>query len=195
VDRGKGPYRILYVAGRPNWEFKFLNRALTDDDQLELVALIRVAKREPKFQFLGRRGESSNPLFRGFDKKDEETERYDQPVLVRLNTKDEFELKGGFPKTAEDLYAYHAVIVDDLESEFFTRDQMMLLAKVRLRARRRVPDAGGAESFREGKYDAHSSRRHAAGLFGSRARREVPVGVETHVDARGMVAAVGAIAQ
>src|SRR5437868_13241951 len=27
VDRGRGPYRILYVAGRPNWEFKFLNRA------------------------------------------------------------------------------------------------------------------------------------------------------------------------
>ena len=22
VDRGRGPYRILYVAGRPNWEFK-----------------------------------------------------------------------------------------------------------------------------------------------------------------------------
>src|SRR5690606_8958254 len=23
VDRSGGPYRILYVAGRPNWEFKF----------------------------------------------------------------------------------------------------------------------------------------------------------------------------
>ena len=31
VDRGKGPYRILYVSGRPNWEFKFLNRALAED--------------------------------------------------------------------------------------------------------------------------------------------------------------------
>src|SRR5262245_17231993 len=28
VDRGHGPYRILYVAGRPNWEFKFLQRAV-----------------------------------------------------------------------------------------------------------------------------------------------------------------------
>ncbi|HMO66487.1 MAG TPA: hypothetical protein PKE47_14915, partial [Verrucomicrobiota bacterium] len=27
VERGGGPYRVLYVAGRPNWEFKFLNRA------------------------------------------------------------------------------------------------------------------------------------------------------------------------
>ncbi len=27
VDRGGGPYRVLYVSGRPNWEFKFLRRA------------------------------------------------------------------------------------------------------------------------------------------------------------------------
>ena len=27
VDRGGGPYRVLYVCGRPNWEFKFLRRA------------------------------------------------------------------------------------------------------------------------------------------------------------------------
>ena len=26
VDRGQGPYRILYVTGRPNWEYKFLQR-------------------------------------------------------------------------------------------------------------------------------------------------------------------------
>jgi hypothetical protein len=31
VDRGGGPYRILYVAGRPNWEFKFLRRALDEE--------------------------------------------------------------------------------------------------------------------------------------------------------------------
>ena len=56
VDRGKGPYRILYVAGRPNWEYKFLNRAVSEDDQVQLVALIRIAKREPKFDFRGRVG-------------------------------------------------------------------------------------------------------------------------------------------
>ena len=28
VDRGGGPYRVLYVGGRPNWEFKFLRRAV-----------------------------------------------------------------------------------------------------------------------------------------------------------------------
>lgn len=153
VDRGKGPYRVLYVTGRPNWEFKFLNRAVEEDDQIQLVGLIRIAKREPKFEFRGRVGESSNPLFRGFDRKSEETERYDQPVLVRLNTRDATELLGGFPKAAEDLYAYHAVIVDDLEAEFFTRDQMALVQKFVSERGGGFLMLGGAESFREGKYE------------------------------------------
>lgn len=153
VNRGEGPYRILYVSGRPNWEFKFLNRSVWDDPQLELMALLRVAKREPKFQFKTRYGETSNPLFRGFDRKTEETERYDQPVLVRLNAKDEAELRDGFPKNPEDLYRYHAVILDDLESEFFTQDQMSLVQRF-------VSDRGGGflmlggqESFNQGKYE------------------------------------------
>ena len=78
VNRGRGPYRILYVGGRPNWEYKFLNRAIETDDQVQLVGLIRVAKREPKFDFRGRSGETSNPLFRGFgNQAAEEVQRYD----------------------------------------------------------------------------------------------------------------------
>src|SRR5690606_6858534 len=85
VDRGEGPYRVLYVSGRPNWEFKFLRRALDEDMEIRLTALLRIADREPKFEFRGREGEASNPLFRGFGNQDaEEIERYDQPVLVRL---------------------------------------------------------------------------------------------------------------
>ena len=56
VDRGKGPHRILYVSGRPNWEYKFLNRAISEDPQVQLVGLIRIARREPKFTFRGRTG-------------------------------------------------------------------------------------------------------------------------------------------
>lgn len=153
VDRGQGPYRILYVAGHPNWEYKFLRRAVEEDEQLDLVALIRVARREPKFQFKGRTGESSNPLFRGFDRKDEETQRYDQPVLVRLNTRDEAELRDGFPKTPEELYGYHAVVLDDLESEFFTHDQMTLLQKFVSERGGGFLMLGGQDSFNQGKYE------------------------------------------
>lgn len=152
VDRGRGPHRILYVSGRPNWEFKFLNRAISEDSQIQLPALIRIAKREPKFTFRGRTGESSNPLFRGFNKVDEETERYDQPVLVRLNTRDDVELRGGFPKTADELYGYDAIILDDLEAEFFTSDQMLLVQKFVAERGGGFLMLGGADSLQDGKY-------------------------------------------
>ncbi len=153
VDRGRGPHRILYVAGRPNWEFKFLNRAAQADDQLEVVGLIRIARREPKFAFRGRAGETGNPLFRGFgDQNRETTERYDQPVLTRINTRDDQELRGGFPRTAEELYAYDAVVVDDLESEFFPPAQAMLLQKFVSERGGGFLMLGGMESFQEGGY-------------------------------------------
>ncbi len=153
VDRGGGPYRILYVAGRPNWEFKFLNRAVEADEQLQLVGLLRVAKREPRFNFMGRAGESSNPLFRGFGTQaPEEVEHYDQPVLERLNTRDEFELRGGFPRTPEELYGYHAVIVGDLEAAFFTPDQAALLQKFVSERGGGFLMLGGMESFQQGQY-------------------------------------------
>ncbi|MDQ3624675.1 MAG: glutamine amidotransferase, partial [Verrucomicrobiota bacterium] len=153
VDRGRGPYRVLYVSGRPNWEFKFLRRALEADDQTHLVGLIRIARREPKFEFRGRTGESSNPLFRGFgNQSKEEIERYDQPVLVRLNTEDQFELRAGFPKTPEELFRYHAVIFDDLEAEFFPADQMSLLQRYVSERGGGFLMLGGAESFADGKF-------------------------------------------
>jgi uncharacterized membrane protein len=153
VDRGHGPYRILYVSGRPNWEFKFLNRAVQEDDQLQLVGLVRVAKREPKFTFMGRAGESSNPLYRGFENQSpDQVERYDQAVMIRLNTRDQLELRAGFPRTPEDLYGYHAVIVDDLEAGFFSPDQATLLQKFVSERGGGFLMLGGMETFQEGNY-------------------------------------------
>jgi len=152
VERRKKPYRVLYVAGRPNWEYKFLKRALDDDPQVDLVGLIRIAKREPKFVFLGRGGESSNPLFKGFG-DDDEGESYDKPILKRLNVRDEEELKDDFPKSAAELFGYDAIILDDLESAFFMPHQRELI-------RRHVSERGGGfmmlggqESFTQGGYE------------------------------------------
>jgi len=153
VDRGRGPHRVLYVAGRPNWEYKFLNRAVQADDQVQLVALLRVALREPKFEFRGRAGETGNPLFRGFgDQSREEVARYDQPVLMRLNTRDELELRGGFPRTPEELYGYEAVILDDVEAAFFAPDQAALLQRFVSERGGGFLMLGGAESFQSGGY-------------------------------------------
>jgi uncharacterized membrane protein len=154
VDRGSAQNRVLYAGGRPGWDFKFLNRALQGDEQMQLVGLVRIAKREPKFEFRGRAGESSNPLFRGFgNQSKEEVERYDQPVLVRLNAEDESELRGGFPKRAEELFRYRAVILDDVEAEYFSAEQMALLEKFVSQRGGGLLMMGGAESFLEGKYE------------------------------------------
>jgi len=154
VDRGQGPYRILYVAGRPNWEYKFLNRALQDDDQLRLVGLIKVANKEARFEFRGRDGETSNPLFRGFgDQSIEETEQYDQAVIKRLNTRDAEELRGGFPRTEAELFPYHGIILDHVESGFFRPDQLALMEKFVTDRGGGLLMLGGQESFQEGGYN------------------------------------------
>ena len=153
VDRGGGPYRVLYVSGRANWEFKFLKRALDEDEQVDLIGLVRIAKKEPKFAFKGRTGEGSNPLFRGFGKDNQDTEDYDKPVLIRLNTRNADELKTGFPTEAKELFEYSAVIVDDLEAKFFRPSQHTLLHKYVSERGGGLLMLGGQESFRQGKYE------------------------------------------
>ena len=159
IERDPGPYRVLYVSGRPNWEFKFLRRSLAEDSDVHLVGLIRMAKREAKFEFLGREGESSNPLFRGFRKEgDEETESYDEPVLIALGVKDQRELteavggtvKSRFPRTAEELFRYHAVLLDDIEAEFFTREQQGLLERFVSQRGGGLLMLGGLSSYHHG---------------------------------------------
>ena len=151
VNRARGPHQILYVAGRPNWEFGPLRRALEADPELQLQALIRVAKREPKFNFKGRGGEASNPLFRGFQKADEgDVQRYDQPVIVRVNVENPEQLATGFPKTAEELFAYKGLILDHLEAEFFTPEQLRLLQRFVAERGGGLLMLGGMESFQGG---------------------------------------------
>ncbi len=153
VDRGRTAHRVLYVSGRPNWEFKFLRRAIEEDEFIQLVGLIRIAKKETKFDFRSRDGEEGNALFRGFDEKNEsDLERYDQPVFVRLNTQHPDELKDGFPKTKEELFQYETIIIDDLEAAFFTHDQRELISRFVSERGGGLVMLGGQESFQKGGY-------------------------------------------
>ena len=155
VDQGGGPYQVLYVSGRPNWEFKFLRRALQEDDQIELAGLVRIARRKPKFDFRSQRASSTSPLFDGFDHPDAETaERADQPVLIGLGKQlDGVEKTAHFPKTADELYRYHAIVLDDIEAGFFTADQLTLLRNFVSQRGGGLLMLGGPDSFASGKYD------------------------------------------
>ena len=155
VDRGGGPFRVLYVSGRPNWEFKFLRRALDEDDEIRLAGLLRIAKKQPKFNFQDRSGLSDrNRLFDGFDgKDDEDAETYDQTVFSRFGIEDPGDLADGFPKDAEELFQYHAIILDDIEARFFSADQMLLMRRFVNQRGGGLLMLGGQESFVEGGYD------------------------------------------
>lgn len=153
VDQGGGPYRVLYVSGRPDPEFKFIRRALEEDEQVQLVGLIRIARKQPKFDFQSK-GSRTSRFYEGFNLDDPDlAERADQPVLVRLGTRDADELRDGFPRSAEELYPYHAMILDDLEASFFTPDQLALLRNFVSQRGGGFLMLGGPDSFAEGRYD------------------------------------------
>ncbi|MDB4724309.1 hypothetical protein OAF71_00800 [bacterium] len=152
VDRGGSPYRVLYVSGRPNWEFKFLNRAIAGDREVDLVGLIRIAKKKPKFDFRRKGDTTRSDFFKGFEEGDEDTEQYFEPVLIRLGTSDENELRQGFPKTAADLFRYDAIICDDVEAKYFTSEQMVLVQRFVNERGGGFLMLGGQESFSEGNY-------------------------------------------
>ncbi len=152
VNRGRGPYKVLYVSGRPNWEFKFLNRSLAEDDEIELHGLLRIAKKEPKFQFREKDSNANRIFTNTDDEKKEQVEQYDEAVLLRVGKLEQGELAGGFPKSSEELFGYHAIILDDLEADFFTQDQKSLEQDFVSRRGGGFLMLGGTESFAEGKY-------------------------------------------
>jgi hypothetical protein len=152
ANRETGPYRVLYLGGRPNYEHKFLQRALEEDPSIRLTSLIRIARREPKFDYRSRQGERSNPLYRGFEAQ-EEAERFDEPVFIRLKTKDAGELAAGFPKTPAELFPFDTVILDDVEAAFFDREQQRLLQRFVSERGGSVIMLGGMESLDAGGYN------------------------------------------
>lgn len=153
VDRGGGPYRILYVAGRPNWEFKFLRRALEEDPEIKLHGLIRVAKKEPRFSFGDKSLGDVNPLVAGFTDNSDTAEKIDEPVLIKIGVEESGQLQAGFPGSAEDLFQYHAIIFDDVESSFFNSEQMMLVRQFVAERGGGFMMLGGQESFLGGGYE------------------------------------------
>ena len=116
--------------------------------------MVRIAKREAKFTFRGRDGQQSNSLFRGFESQDDDTtEQHDEPVFLRLGTRDKDELRGGFPKDANSLFEYDAIVIDDLEAKFFTEDQKSLIQQFVSSRGGGLLMLGGQESFSSGNYD------------------------------------------
>ena len=62
VDQRKP--RILYMEGEPRWEFKFLRRAVEDDQNINLVTILRTTQNKIYVQGIKRLPKNSKDGFR-----------------------------------------------------------------------------------------------------------------------------------
>lgn len=92
--------RILALAGAPGFEHSFMIRALSQDPGLEIDSVVRKGKNE-----------SGRDTF-----------------LVQAGGSRGSSLAGGFPSRKEDLFAYDAIIIANVEGDFFTRAQLTMTA-------------------------------------------------------------------
>ena len=155
VDNRERVFRILYFSGRPNWEGKFLRRALDGAPQLVLSSLVRISGAERKFVFRGRDATMANPLFEGFDDQALNAPRYDEAVFIRIGVS-ESELAGGYPSDVSALFRYHVVIWGDIERDFFSLAQLNLTREFVSKRGGSFLMLGGPRAYSEGGW-AHST--------------------------------------
>jgi uncharacterized membrane protein len=150
VDNRERAYRILYFSGRPNWQNKFIRRALEDDPELKLAGLIRISGPENTFDF--RPNANFNPLYEGFDESEVHVPRFDEAVFVRLGL-GESELADGYPLAAEDLFPFDLVIWGDIEANYFSSHQFEITRDYVSKRGGSLLLMGGARGFTEGHYE------------------------------------------
>lgn len=77
VDVPEGRYKILYVEGEPRWEYKFMQRALTDDPSIQLSTLLKVTPNK----FYRQGIDSPEQLADGFPTERSELFAYDALII------------------------------------------------------------------------------------------------------------------
>jgi uncharacterized membrane protein len=90
--------RVLMIAGAPGFELSFLTRALGMDPGLEVDSIVRKGKNE----------ESADTF------------------LVQAGGGRASSLLSGFPATREALFGYDALVIANVEGDFFTRAQLSM---------------------------------------------------------------------
>ena len=92
--------RVLIVEGAPGFEHSFLRRALTADPGLEVDSVTRK----------GRNADNKDTFF------------------VQANAGRSAALTSGFPGSRQDLFAYDALVIANVEGDYFTGAQLTLAA-------------------------------------------------------------------
>ena len=69
-------------------------------------------------------------MFQGLgDDEEEVAEQYDEAVMIRVGIESPEELASGFPKTPDELFWFDALVLDDIEPKFFSRDQLAMIRR------------------------------------------------------------------
>ncbi|MDX9755075.1 MAG: hypothetical protein RBU29_14010 [bacterium] len=123
IDNNPKEYRVLFFSGKPNWEHKFVRRALADEPRIRMESLILLSKAQRQFTYRGARTTTTNPLFDGFENDQDRYGRYDEPIFLRMGMQ-EHELTSGYPAQAEELFPYDLVIWSDLDPDTISSRQM-----------------------------------------------------------------------
>ncbi len=77
VDVAKQKYRVLYFEGEPRWEYKFLRRAIGNDEDLAIATLLRVSPNK----FYRQGIDSADQLQDGFPATRDELFSYDALII------------------------------------------------------------------------------------------------------------------
>ena len=118
IDSLADSVRILYLEGFLRTDFKFIKRALEDDQVLEFASTTRTG-----------------------------TGKYYRQGIYEVD-----ELTGGFPDTDEELYGYKAIILGDIEANYFSMNQLDMLERFVSRRGGGFLMLGGRHSFAEGEF-------------------------------------------
>jgi len=152
VDNRVKKFEVLYFSGRPNWENKFVQGALREDEEIHLTSVLRISAAEKKFVYRGKKTSLSNPLFEGFFNQDEDQPRYDEAVFPRFGG-DPGLAGRGFPEDPETLFRYNLIVLGDIEARFFSQEQLELVREYVRKRGGTLFLLGGPHSFTEGHYD------------------------------------------
>ena len=77
VEVEEGPHKILYFEGEPRFEYKFIRRAVAEDEQIQLVSLLRMAEN----RFYRQSVDDELELQGGFPERKQDLFRYRGLVL------------------------------------------------------------------------------------------------------------------
>jgi uncharacterized membrane protein len=120
--------RILYFDGEPQYEYKFVRRAMDDNPDIVIFGMVRTTQ---------------NKIYR---------QACPAPDCPPGFPKDPHELEDGFPSKAEELFKFQGLMLDNVEAGYFTPTQQQLIHDFVDRRGGGLLFLGGRASLADGGY-------------------------------------------